>query len=147
MGTLDKLKFVANKPKKLPSRTKIINALDVQIESAKATIEGKPFVRTKKKWITNLEGSPQAIDQPLRRVNWFWSNGDVWYLCIRYGSQILPIKDGKPLIEVGAVDKLLPTLQMVREALVNGELDGAIKTLAEGKALSRRKSSNNSTKP
>ena len=44
-------------------------------------------------------------------------------LDVRYGNRRIELKPGKPTIEVGAADNLLPTLQAVKDAIAAGELD------------------------
>ena len=44
-------------------------------------------------------------------------------LSVRYGNRRLEMKPGKPAIEVGDLDSLVPTLNLVREAAGAGELD------------------------
>ncbi len=44
-------------------------------------------------------------------------------LDVRYGNRRIELKPGKPTIEVGSTDNLLPTLQAVKEAVAAGELD------------------------
>ena len=44
-------------------------------------------------------------------------------LDVRYGNRRIELKPGKPMIEVGSTDELLPTLQAVKEAVAAGELD------------------------
>ena len=45
-------------------------------------------------------------------------------LDVRYGNRRLELEPGKPTIEVGSADNLLSTLQVVKEAVAVGELDG-----------------------
>ncbi len=42
---------------------------------------------------------------------------------VRYGNRRIELELGKPTIEVGSVDKPLPTLRAVREVVTAGELD------------------------
>jgi hypothetical protein len=45
---------------------------------------------------------------------------------VRYGSKLLEFARGKAGIEVGSVDQLVPTLQIVCDAVSAGELDAQI---------------------
>ena len=56
-------------------------------------------------------------------------------LDVRYGNRRLELKPGKPTIEVGSADNLLPTLETIKEAVIAGELD---KQLAAAKSRRRR---------
>ena len=44
-------------------------------------------------------------------------------LDVRYGNRPLPIKAGKGTIQVGEVADLVPTLNLLRDAVIAGELD------------------------
>ena len=44
-------------------------------------------------------------------------------LDVRYGNRRIELKPGKPTIEVGSTDNLLPTLKAVKETVAAGELD------------------------
>ena len=63
-------------------------------------------------------------DVPVRFRRWWWSDdtGNVM-LDVRYGNRRIELQPGKPTIEVGAAENLLPTIQAVRETVAAGELD------------------------
>ena len=47
-------------------------------------------------------------------------------LSVRYGSKPLELAKGKNAIELSQSSELLPTLQLIKDAVVAGELDEAI---------------------
>ena len=53
-------------------------------------------------------------------------------LDVRYGNKRIELAPKKPTIEAGDEKKLVPTLTMLREAVLAGELD---KALAQAKPL------------
>ena len=55
-------------------------------------------------------------------------------LDLRYGNKRIELAPKKPTIEVGGTDKLIPTLETIKESVIAGELD---KQLAAAKV--RRK--------
>ena len=54
---------------------------------------------------------------------------------MRFANKPIQI-DGKPSIVVGTLDKLVPTLQTVRKAVMAGELDAALKAAADSRKRS-----------
>jgi hypothetical protein len=51
-------------------------------------------------------------------------------LSVRYGSKLLEFAKGKSGIEVGSVQQLVPTLQVLCDAVSAGELDKEIESAA-----------------
>jgi hypothetical protein len=47
-------------------------------------------------------------------------------LSVRYGSKPLELAKGKNAIELNQSSELVPTLQLIKDAVVAGELDEAI---------------------
>ncbi len=71
---------------------------------------------------------------------WWWSDdtGKVM-LEVRYGNRRIDLKPGKPTIEVGAAENLLPTIQTVREAVATGELDKLLMAAKKERGRPKRK--------
>jgi hypothetical protein len=138
MSGLTELKLLAKRPERFSSRNRIIEALDEQIASARAMLAGESHVPMRSRWITLENGEKVRKDMPVRQRHWFWREGDVWFLTIRHGARILAIREGKGVIEIGDKADLVPTMEVVRGALVRGELDNAIRTSSEGVAKGRK---------
>ena len=110
-------------------RRKMLDAIDIQIAAAEAQANGETYIRRAPRRITDPEsGERVRKDVPVRFRRWWWSDdtGNVM-LDVRYGNRRIELKPGKPTIEVGAADNLLPTLQAVKEAVAAGELDKLLK--------------------
>ena len=110
-------------------RRKMLDAIDIQIAAAEAQANGETYIRRAPRRITDPEsGERVRKDVPVRLRRWWWSDdtGNVM-LDVRYGNRRIELKPGKPTIEVGAADNLLPTLQAVKEAVAAGELDKLLK--------------------
>ena len=58
---------------------------------------------------------------------------------VRYGNKPLEIQPGKPTIEVGEQDKLLPVLNAVRDAVAAGELDKLLMDAKKARPRPKRK--------
>ena len=61
---------------------------------------------------------------------WWWKDaaGQV-FLEVRYANKTVEIKPGKSAITVGTVEKLVPTLEQIKAAVVAGELDKPLTTI------------------
>ena len=111
----------------------MLGALDLQIEAAKAMLNGETFIRKAMRWVKDPEtGERVRKELPVRFRPWYWKDEQGSYMLdVRYGNKRLELKPKKPAIEVGTAENLLPTLETLREAVNAGELD---KILKEAKA-------------
>ena len=112
-------------------RTKLMDAIDLQLIAASAEIKGEPFQRIVKRWINSSEtGGRQKVDVQVRFRPWWWKDttGAV-FLELRYANKALEIKPGKSAVSVGSIDKLIPTLEQIKKAVAEGELDKPLKAL------------------
>ena len=140
-STLASLKFTtAKKPAQVAPvqirRNKLIGRLAEQIEMAKAFAEGRTYAPTKLVVVTDEETGEQRSVQTPKRLKqwWFMTENNKIALTVRYGAKVLEIGGkGKNAIEIANVSQLVPTLELVRTAVAEGELDAAIE--AAGKAL------------
>jgi hypothetical protein len=140
-STLASLKFTtAKKPNQVSPiqlrRNKLIGRLAEQIELAKAFAEGRSYAPTKLMVVTDeVTGEQRSVQTPKRVKTWFWNTADnKLALTIKYGSKILDISGkSKPTIEVASASQLVPTLELIKTAVADGELDEAIEKA--GKAL------------
>jgi len=122
-------------------RRKMLDAIDIQIAAADAQANGETYIRRAPRWITDPEsGERVRKDVPVRFRRWWWSDdtGNLM-LDVRYGNRRIELKPGKPTIEVGSADNLLPTLQAVREAIVAGELDTLLMAAKKERGRPKRK--------
>jgi Family of unknown function (DUF6641) len=119
-------------------RRKFLSALDTQIAAAEAHSENKPFLRRGKRWLPDQQTGERVLKEvPLRFLPWWWRDeAGKLMLTLRYGSKRIELKPGKPAIEVGEEQHLLPTLKLIREAVAAGELD---KLLVTAKQQRRRR--------
>lgn len=49
---------------------------------------------------------------------------------VRYGARVINQAKGKSSIEIGSTDQLLPTLELIKQAVEAGELDAQIEAAA-----------------
>ncbi len=100
-------------------------------------------------WITDKDtGEKVRQEVPIRMRRWWWNDdtGKVM-LEVRYGNKPLELQPGKPTIEIGEQDNLLPALSTLRQGIVAGELDKLLmdakrRDLARSARLPGRKAGN-----
>ena len=61
---------------------------------------------------------------------WFTADNGKLALCVRYGTKVLELAKGKYAVEVAAEKDLVTTLDVIKAAVLAGELDAAIDNAA-----------------
>jgi hypothetical protein len=136
MSSLSTLKLTATqKPTQASAvqqrRTKLAKRIWEQIELAKAQQTGTRFVATKFRTVTDADGMRKTVETNKRvKAWWFTADNGKLALCVRYGSKVLELGKGKYAIEVGGEKELVNVLEVVKGAVLNGELDTAIENAA-----------------
>ena len=136
MSTLNTLKLTASvKPTQVSAiqqrRNKLVKRVWEQIELAKAKQAGTHFVATKFRTVTDSTGVRKQVEMNKRiKAWWFTADNGKLALCVRYGSKVLELAKGKYAIEVGVEKDLANVLEVVKTAVINGELDTAIENAA-----------------
>lgn len=126
----DQRKYGSHSPE-LRFRSKALEALNEQLAIVQTEIEGKTYSVNVRRFITDGEGNRVVKEGPKRLRKWFWHNtSGVWFLEFRYGNKPLELVKGKPVIEVGKREELVPTLTKLIEAVQAGELDTLLKAAA-----------------
>ena len=126
----------ARKPTHLPQvvqrRNKMIGRIAEQIELATAHANGTTHLFTRVRSITDKETGVRKQVETAKRVKawWFTSDNGKLALTVRYGAKLLELAKGKFAIEVATPAELVDTLEIVRTAVANGELDDAIDNAA-----------------
>jgi hypothetical protein len=137
MSTLTSLKLVAAKrPGSLPQivqrRNRLISKIWEQTELAKAQQAGTAFRPTLFRSVKDAETGERRNVEVQKRVRaWWWTaeNGKVC-MHVRYGTKTLELAKGKTAIEIGTLDDLIPTLEMLKAAVAAGELDAQIEAVS-----------------
>lgn len=115
-------------PPHLASRAKLVDAINNQIAGAEASINNKPFTKKVERWVSDPvtgERSRETGDGKFRK--WWWTN-ETGVVCleVKYANKAIEIRQGKRVIEVGTMDKLIPVLEQLRTATQSGELDKSL---------------------
>jgi hypothetical protein len=133
MTSLSALKFTtAKKPSQVSPvqmrRMKIRNRIDEQIKLAQAMQAGEVYQPNRTRTTKNaLTGERISVVTAKRLSPWWFvlDNGKIG-LSVRYGAYTLELSKGRYTIEISNMEQLLPTLQVLRKAVDDGELDSAI---------------------
>ena len=134
MAVLSNLKLVASKKQLSASpvvhrRNKLVAKLHEQIELCEAKRAGQTYAPKKLRTFVNRQTGERMTTEVVKRVKeWFWiSPVGTINLSVRYGAKTLPLnKKGANAIELSNGDELIATLQNLKSAVLQGELDEAI---------------------
>jgi len=132
MSTLAQLKLTnTRKPTQQPAiiqqRTKLAKRIWEQMELAKAQQAGETFSSKRLKSVVGTDGVKRTVEVS-KRVKPWWFVSDVGKLCvnIRYGSKTIELAKNKTTVEVADVAELINTLNVIKAAVLAGELDAQI---------------------
>lgn len=135
MATLASLKLTsAVKPTNVPAiqvrRNKLARRLWEQMELAKAQLAGEQFTVTKFRSVVERDTGLRKQVEVQKRIKqwWFTADNGKLALSVRYGARLLELAKGKFAVEVASDKELVPTLELIKAAVLNGELDAAIDT-------------------
>lgn len=133
MAALNSLKLTSVvKPTHMPAvqvrRNKLAKRLWEQIELAKAQQSGTLLTVTKFHTLVDQETGQRKQVESAKRLKqwWFVTDSGKLALSIRYGSRVLELAKGKFAVECASEKELLPTLELIKAAVLAGELDTAI---------------------
>jgi hypothetical protein len=130
MPILEQLKVTDVSPQTRASRVdrfrrRLIGAIDLQIEIAKADAAGQTLNLTRKRRVKDkTTGRKELKDAPLQVRRWWWRDeGGTVHLALKSGMKTLELAPGRSAIEVGGIEELPAKLALVRDAVRAGELD------------------------
>ena len=116
-------KSVGNNPQ-AHRRMKLARKIWEQIQLAKSHMDGTNFSMTKFRTITDQDGIRRSVEVPRRVRAWWWiTETNKLALNIRYGARKIEISKGKSAVEVATAAELVPTLELIKQAVEAGELD------------------------
>ena len=133
MATLATLKLsAAVKPTHMPAvqlrRNKLAKRLWEQTELAKAQQSGAQFFVTKFRSVVENDTGLRKQVEVNKRVKqwWFTTDSGKLALSVRYGARLLELAKGKFAVELASEKELVPTLEIIKAAVLAGELDAAM---------------------
>ena len=137
MTTLGTLKLcAAQKPTQIPQvqqrRNKLVKRLWEQAELAKAHLSGGIFAPKRFRSVVQNDTGQRIQVEQVKRIKqwWFTADNGKLALCVRYGTRVLELAKGKYAVEVAAEKDLVATLDVIKAAVLAGELDAAIDAAA-----------------
>jgi hypothetical protein len=137
MATLATLKLsTAVKPTHMPAvqvrRNKMSRRLWEQIQLAKAQQSGTEFAPVKQRSYLDKETGLRRQVESSKRVKPWWFTADNGKLAmnVRYGARTIELAKGKSTVEIVNMDQLVPTLELIKRAVEEGELDAQIEVAA-----------------
>jgi hypothetical protein len=137
MTTMSTLKLTtAQKPTQMSAvqmrRNKLAKRVWEQMELAKAQQAGTQYTATKLRTITDSVTGLRKHVETNKRVKawWFVADNGKFSLSVRYGTKVLELAKGKHAVEVGTEKDLVGVLDVIKAAVLAGELDAAIENAA-----------------
>jgi hypothetical protein len=113
------------------ARANALSGIAEQIRHLEAALAGTEYMPTRTKYVDGADGKRVKVDAPKRRLLWYWKSGDVWYTECRYGTSQLSFGDGGSALQCGSkLEDVIATLETVRNAVNQGELDAELMRLA-----------------
>jgi hypothetical protein len=110
---------------------KLARKLWEQIQLAKSQAEGTNFTMTQFRSVVDPDGGRRSVEVPRRVRAWWWTTDtNKLALNIRYGARKLEISKGKSAVEIATLADLVPTLELIKQAVEAGELDAQIEVAA-----------------
>jgi hypothetical protein len=138
MATLATLKLsAAVKPTHMPAvqlrRNKLAKRLWEQAELAKAQQMGAQFSTTRHRSIVDTETGLRRQVEVSKRIKqwWFTTESGKLALNVRYGARLLELAKGKYSVELASEKDLVPTIEVIKAAVLAGELDAQIDAAAQ----------------
>lgn len=102
------------------------------MELVRAQAAGTQFAPIKFRTIADPETGLRKQVEVTKRVKQWWFTADNGKLVmnVRYGARMIELAKGKSAIEMAAAADLVPTLELIKQAVEAGELDVQIEAAA-----------------
>ena len=114
-------------------RAKMLRKLDIQITLAASTIESKAFQIEHISRVRNPENEEKIRTERNSTAHpwWFITEGGKIAIQLRYGNRVLSFTKNRNAIMIDSLADLVETLQKIKQAIHNGELDNEISITAD----------------
>lgn len=112
-------------------RHKLADKLHEQLMLAKAMAEGKDYEIAAVKRHKDRETGVIQKMETTRKVRpwWFVADSGKTMMQVKYGVKMIEFTKGKYSIEIGSTEQLIPTIELLKKAVLEGELDSQIKNV------------------
>lgn len=114
-------------------RNKLSANIFEQIQMARAAQDGTEYAPTHYKTVVNkTTGEKQEVKVPKRLKRWWWFGPDgQLVLSVFYGNKTIELAKGKNCVQLQNQSNLIPTLEILKQAVEAGELDAAIDVVSK----------------
>ena len=119
-------------------REKLSKMLDEQIAIATAYMNNTTYQATRKKKVRDENGNVQIVEVQKNVKTWWFTNDNKVALTVRYGNRAIEFTKGKNAIELSDEKMLLTTLEDLKKAVMEGQLDEQL-TVASNNVKARFK--------
>ena len=119
-------------------REKLSKMLDEQISLASAYINNTAYQATRMKRVRDENGNTQVVEVQKKVKTWWFKNDNKVALTVRYGNRAIEFSRGKNAIEISDPKNLLTTLEKIKQAVMEGQLDEQL-TVASNNVKARFK--------
>ena len=119
-------------------REKLSKMLDEQIAVATAYINNTTYQATRMKRVRDENGNTQVVQVQKKVKTWWFKNDNKVALTVRYGNRAIEFSKGKNAIEISDPKNLLTTLEKIKQAVTEGQLDEQL-TVASNNVKARFK--------
>lgn len=111
----------------LQRRNKLLKKLGDQIAMATAALSGENYAQKRMRTVTNEHGQRVSIEVPKRVRAWWWQlESGKYALSIKYGSKTIALTAKANAVECATLQDVRDALQVVKTAVLAGELDAQI---------------------
>lgn len=108
-------------------RNKLLRKVGDQLDLVAAALSGESYTQKCFRKVTNEHGQRVSIEVPKRVRAWWWQQENGKYaLCIKYGSKTIPLSPKSNAVECATLKDVCAALQVVKTAVLAGELDAQI---------------------
>jgi len=119
-------------------REKLSKMLDEQISLATAYMNNTTYQATRMKRVRDENGKKQVVEVQKKIKTWWFTQDNKVALTVRYGNRAIEFSKGKNAIEISDAKNLLITLEKVKQAVMEGQLDEQL-TVASNNVKARFK--------
>jgi uncharacterized protein YydD (DUF2326 family) len=114
-------------------RNKMAKRIWEQMELAKAQQAGTVFAPVRYKTVRDTETGLSKQVETHKRVKqwWFVAENGKLALTLRYGTKVIELARGKTAVELSSDKDLLAVLEVLKTAVLGGELDSQIESAAD----------------
>jgi len=114
-------------------RSRTLAALEQQKLVLAAALNGQEHIVTKPGWARDTDGNRQRIEKTHAVRPLFFQDAQGWVVQLKYGARVVPLDADNNAVIVQSVNDVAAVLDIFAKAVVSGELDNALATLAQRK--------------